>query len=107
MRQTRPPRRSTPRCRKTAADSCRTALRRFLLRWRPPRARAFRSRQARAPARAPVPPHRIARGGWKATFRLDRDCGLDMRMRVVTLEFEVLVTEAEDVLHVRVDVHGR
>ena len=30
-----------------------------------------------------------------------------MRVRVVTLEFEVLVTEREDVLHVRIDLHHR
>src|ERR1700759_3628061 len=37
--------------------------------------------------------------------RSHRDFGLDMRVRVVALEYEVLVAEAEDVLHIRIDLH--
>src|ERR1700686_5238983 len=39
--------------------------------------------------------------------RSHRDFGLDMRVRVVTFEFEVLVAEAEDVLHLGIDLHSR
>src|SRR5581483_4204522 len=39
--------------------------------------------------------------------RSHRDFGLDMRMRVVALEFEVFVAEAEDILHVGIDLHRR
>src|ERR1700761_2009240 len=33
------------------------------------------------------------------------DLGLDMRVRVVAFEREVFVTEREDVLHIRIDLH--
>ena len=36
-----------------------------------------------------------------------RHLGLDVRMRVVALEREILVAEAEDVLHRRIDAHRR
>src|ERR1700730_17797919 len=39
--------------------------------------------------------------------RSHRDFGLDMRVWVVTFEFEVLVAEAENVLHIGIDLYRR
>jgi len=41
------------------------------------------------------------------TLHSHRDLGLDMRVRVVAFEHEVFIAEREDVLHIRIDLHGR
>src|SRR5512142_3044365 len=50
---------------------------------------------------------RCAAPGTRARSASHRHLGLDVRMRVVTIEREVFVTEGEDVLHVWIDTHRR
>src|SRR5690606_9669508 len=40
-------------------------------------------------------------------LKSDRHCRLDVRIRLVTDELEVLETESEQILHLRVELHGR
>src|SRR5256885_1542629 len=70
------------------------------------RAAISRTRRAREPATEQVPLHRDARGGSSGTYnRSHRDLGLDVRMRVVVLKREVVITEGEDILHGGIDGH--
>src|SRR6476620_4590084 len=39
--------------------------------------------------------------------RSHRDLGLDMRVRVITFEHEILITECEDILDGRIEFHHR
>src|SRR5215475_11112764 len=56
-----------------------------------------------------ISPLSSGRARWieSAIRRSHRDFGLDVRMRVVADELKILVTEGEDVLHVRIDLHHR
>src|SRR5215469_4859989 len=70
------------------------------------RARSRRSRRrprrGRSRARTAVDPRRR-----RAVHRSHRDLGLDVRMRIVAFEAEILVAEREQILNDRTDAHSR
>src|SRR5262249_48881964 len=65
------------------------------------------SYSASSQSRAKIRPPSSGRARWIESVmqRSHRDFGLDMRVRVVALEFEVFVLEREDVLHIGIDLH--
>src|SRR3954466_6795289 len=104
MSRTLPVLRSIPQCHRTNAVHRQTTRRRSRLRSPQSRRTVFRIRRARAPAKKSARGPRAAPRGWRGSHC---DLRLDVRMRIVVLDFGILVAEGDDILPIRIEAHAR